>query len=134
MRLLPVLFIFSIFGCKPIKYDGTTLPEKYLQFGNGGGFTSAVTTYTLLPNGQLFKTKSLTNETTALPSIQKQQAKRCFKQYQTEILGQAQLNDPSNLYYFISDGKQRWVWGSNQAAVSPSIEAFYQTLHSFVKK
>ena len=132
--------LVSIFGfqsCQPQQFLFKKLPEKRLEFGNGGGFAGTADTYTLLQNGQLFHTNSLTQETLELESFEKNEAKDFFKRIEREELSNLQFNHPGNTYYFItyrtSNNEHKLVWGSTESTTPPICRKLYKDLIATVK-
>ena len=101
MLFTSAIFILILYGCKAQQYSIDDLPEKQLIFGNGGGMSGMVKTYTLLENGQLFHKNSLTEEATELESISKKEAKTCFADLEQLSLSEMNFDHPGNMYYFL---------------------------------
>jgi len=125
------------FSCKSTKYTPTDFPDSQITFGSGGGFTGAVTDYTLLENGQLFKRSSLKNEFLALHKVKKDVVKQMFKNYEFLNIGQETINEPGNLYYFIQykdkDKKEHKITWNDQSAVSENVKTYYGILTAITK-
>lgn len=138
MRPIIILSFLSLllFNCKG-QYTIDELPEKLLVFGSGGGMTGAVTTYTLLENGQLFSNNSITKEHQELEKLPKKTAKAFFEKMQALELSKTDFNHPGNLYYFIKqvDGEEYYTvtWGSQDHEVSADCEALYKELFELIK-
>lgn len=115
------------------KYNSTTLPKRCLQFGDGGGVTGAVVTYTLQPNGRIYKNNSLTEKTEWLKSVKRQEAKLCFEAWKNLKISEISVQAPGNRYYFLGDGKHKIVWGSPQVAVPVEITDLYNMLQKLIK-
>ena len=118
--------------CKHPKYTAQTLPEERLSFGRGGGFTGVETTYTLLENGQLFKSVSKGPEPEEIPGAKRKAAKKLFETAETLGLLQTDFMYPGNTYSFIEfhdDGQQRRIaWGDAAHPVDPKIKEFFEQL------
>lgn len=131
------LFLFSFSGCKSQQYSFEELPRERILFGNGGGMTGASDTYTLMENGQLFHTNSLTEETKELKSIGERKAKACFEQMETLELSEMDFQHPGNQYYFLEAVKgsesKRIVWGAQDYDVPKSYAVLYKELMTNVK-
>lgn len=129
------LFILLLFiGCKSQQYTFEELPEKYIQFGSGGGVTGMVTTFTLLPNGQLFKNNSITKEYTELQKVPKDKVKLLFKMLADLKQTNTPIEQPGNMFAFLEDidGKStyRTVWDTANPQVSEEIRTLYKMLYT----
>lgn len=125
------------FSCKSTQYTPKDFPDAQIIFGSGGGFTGAVTEYTLLENGQLFKGNSLRDEFVSLKKIKKDVVKQMFKNYDFLNIGAETINDPGNLYYFIQfkdkDKQERKITWNDQSAVSDNVKTYYGILSGLTK-
>ncbi|MFN7119583.1 MAG: hypothetical protein ACK4TA_22495, partial [Saprospiraceae bacterium] len=76
-KLLFFISLISILSwqCQRKPYTPENLPDLQLRFGDGGGFTGAVTTFTLLTNGQLFKYNSFDNTHLQISQLPAKEAK-----------------------------------------------------------
>lgn len=132
------LLAFSLLAsCKSQQYTAENLPEQQLLFGEGGGFTGAVTEYILLENGQIFKNYSLNDSTIELGHVKKRTAKDMMKKIQAMQLDTMDVKQPGNMYYFLSyktsNKEHRVTWGAPAYQVDPQIEAFYKELMQMSK-
>ena len=130
---LALFFAAALFSqCKPTRYTADKLPDEYLRFGDGGGFIGIETTYTLLENGQLFKSKSKGADTLEMSGCKPHIAQKMFKNAETLALAQLDFMHPSNVYFFIEildDGKtNRIAWGDRDYPVNEKISSFYEEL------
>jgi hypothetical protein len=134
--LLCTAALFS--QCKSTKYTPDELPDEYLRFGNGGGFTGVETTYTLLENGQIFKSASSKTDTMELESCKRKTAKKLFEKAESLNLGQVEFMYPGNIYQFMEmqdDGKSnRIAWGEKDKPVDESIKALHEELMQLVSE
>ena len=136
----PVLwFVFALLtGCRPPTYTPATFPEGQLAFGSGGGFTGQVTEYTLLENGQLFETNSLTKETRELKRIGALARRQLWAATERLELQKRDFNHPGNQYAFLQrkrgETTHRVTWGSPGHPVPDDIRAVYQQLVDQVGK
>lgn len=124
--------------CKPSRYTADNLPDEHLRFGNGGGFAGIETTYTLLENGQLFKSTMGTPEVVALKNCPRKTAKQLFETAESLGLEKLDFAHPGNTYSFIEytdDGKtNRITWGSRGQSVDEKIQALYEQLVQLTKQ
>ena len=136
--LFSALFAAALLGsqCHHPKYTATQLPDEVLRFGNGGGFTGAVTEYILLENGQLFKNASKAPEPMELACVGRKKGHKLFEAAESLGLLDVDFSYPGNMYYFVEfqdDGKQRRVtWGDREHPVDPKIKDFYDQLSALV--
>ena len=132
--LLFALVLASLLFCQCSRttYTKADFPDKRLSFGSGGGFTGAVTSYHLLPNGQVFISDGLMADTTALPSIKKAVAKSLFETADNARLDTLDFNHPGNIYkflhYYNEKDTSRVVWGENGTEVSAEVTNLYRAL------
>ncbi len=130
LALFSALVIFS--QCKNTKYTADNLPDEYLRFGNGGGFVGIETTYTLLENGQIFKSRSKEPDTLEITGCKRKLAKKILDVAETLGLETLDFMYPGNVYQFIEiqdDGKtNRIAWGDREHPVDEKISTFYAEL------
>lgn len=119
----------------------TTLLSEYkgekIIFGNGGGFSGAVSSIMLLENGEIYRMGSSENDYTLLGALKKNVAKNQFMTYETMGIQNMHLNEPGNRYFFItkiSDGKEyKILWGRNKLDNNvPKI--FYDNMMKLVEQ
>lgn len=139
--LFSLLTIVSFCSCKSQQKIAaenlSTYSKNVITFGNGGGFASIETTYTLLENGQLFSTTGLENKTIALSTLNKKQTKSFFEKA-SKINWSTALNAPGNTYKFIALGNQnnlsKIIWGNNQQFPTKEISELYESLITIIPK
>ena len=104
-----------------------------IRFGNGGGFTGATITYSLLSNGQL--TKSDGGENTSLKTVDSKTVKELFEKAKELIT--YSYNDPDNMYSFMeiqsSEKKQYMVWNLGSKNIDTRVTQLYYRLISLTK-
>lgn len=130
---LALLCAAILFGqCKHTRYTADNLPDDWLRFGSGGGFTGVETTYTLLENGQLFQANSQGKGTTELPPCKRRDANKLFESAEKLGLLQLDFQHPGNTYQFMEfqdDGQSRRIaWGDREHPVDEKIKALYDQL------
>ena len=132
------LYLFACLGCHSQKYTPANFEGRQLIFGNGGGFTGKVTQYTLLENGQLFITNTVTEESNEIGKIDKPNTKQLFKQARNIEWGKYKLNQPGNIYYFIKLKEDRFIqeaiWGNPQQEAPQEIQVLYDQLLDTIKQ
>lgn len=135
--LLLSLFALFFFSCKSQTYTLENLPEDVLVFGSGGGISGEVRIYTLLENGQVFYSSSLTKEHTEMERLTKKEAASYYEKLEALKLSEVNFDHPGNLYYFIEDVKgdesHRITWGSNDHEISEEYKTFYKELRTTIK-
>ncbi len=135
---LILLTLLMLVSCKSQRYAPDQLPENQVVFGDGGGFTGAVTRYILLENGQLFKHYSLDDSMTDLGAISKREARAYFKEIENLQLAQKQVSQPGNVYYFLEhrsgDQTARCTWGDVDYQTDPSLLEMHRKLLAQVRQ
>jgi hypothetical protein len=133
------LFIsfFGLMSCASKKqvFDPQADKKDYIYFGNGGGFTGAVTKYYLTSDGNIYMEAAI--EYKKIASVPADNAKQFFINYTSLGMDKTILNEPGNRYFFIGresqDQSNMLKWGKNPV-VSPNIETMYNILMNMVKK
>jgi hypothetical protein len=130
--LLPFLF-----KCNRTAYNSANFPADYLAFGEGGGFSGEVTTYFLLPNGQVFQTSGFSSDTLIYAQIKKRTAKSLLERFTSLGLDTLDFNHPGNKYRFVEkhgDGEVlKLSMGDHQMPTPVLLKDFYQELSKSVK-
>ncbi|MBC7923966.1 MAG: hypothetical protein H7Z75_23075 [Ferruginibacter sp.] len=134
-----MLLAFALLaGCRSPNYSPATFPDGQLTFGSGGGFTGQVTEYTLLENGQLFETNSLTKETKELKRVGSSARKQLWAATEKLELEKRDFNHPGNQYTFLQRKRgpttHRVTWGNPDHPVPDDIRAVHQQLVDQVSK
>ncbi|MDZ4708094.1 MAG: hypothetical protein SH818_06785 [Saprospiraceae bacterium] len=134
LLFLPVLMATSL--CKT-KYPAN-YKKSILFFGQGGGFTGAVTTYALLDNGRLFKKNSLTQpEFLYIGKLNKSDTHQLFNNYTFLGLPSMHSGEPGNIYHFIEyvlkNNSHKLTWGG-PSPVPENLALFYSLLNHFIPK
>jgi hypothetical protein len=130
--LLPFLF-----QCNRTTYTSGNFPAEYLTFGKGGGYSGELTTYFILPNGQVFHTSGLSADTLAHAPIGKRSAKSLLDRFSSLGLDTLEFNHPGNMYRFVGKHSQdkvlKLTMGDLQMPTPASLKDFYQELSESVK-
>jgi len=133
-----ILLIFSLYNCNQRHYTSSTLPEEQLIFGDGGGFTGAVTEYMLLKNGQLFRVNGMQGDTTEVAKIEKSAAKQLLQEAEALQLEKMDIQKPGNMYYFVGvrdkDETHKITWGDSSYTIAPTVQSFYKKLMETVRQ
>lgn len=113
------------------------MPTTRIEFGHGGGFTGAVTTYVLLNNGRIYKELMEGANYDKLRRITKDEATALYDE--CEKLRTLKTDSPGNMYYFVTmkDSTQvprRWIFGDPSVAPPSELEALYKRLVGLIPK
>lgn len=135
-HLFLTLFLLSVllFSCnKKLAVD--KMPTTRLEFGNGGGFTGAVTTYYLLENGRIYEEMPDKTAYKRICAVGKDEADSLFSD--CEKLTTLKTDAPGNLYYFVTMKKgettpRRWIFGDPATATPQELETLYKRLIGFI--
>ncbi|MEO0339551.1 MAG: hypothetical protein AAF242_10085, partial [Bacteroidota bacterium] len=79
LLLSSIAMLFGLSSCKTKQYAATSLPDKKIVFGKGGGFTGAVTEYILLENAQLFEHPFMQDSLVVMEAMKRKTCKQTFK-------------------------------------------------------
>lgn len=127
----------SAWTCTSNKYNASTLPDKQLCFGSGGGVVGKENRYILLENGQIFYSK-MEGTPVALSGCKAKTAEDLFVRADAMLSANRVMTAPGNTYEFLelwTDGKvKRIAWDNHVAAKDPELQAFYQEVRGVVKQ
>lgn len=131
-------FILILFAnCNTSKYTPDTFPIKQIIFGDGGGFAGIETSYTLLENGQLFRTTDKVKGQEELEHIKKKSAIDFFEKLDALRLHKLDIEHPGNLYYFLrftnEELDHKIIWGAGDYNIRKDIIDFYKSLKALTK-
>ena len=123
--------------CTSNKYNPSTLPDKQLCFGDGGGVVGKENRYILLENGQLFYSK-MEGAPVALSGCKAKTAEDLFTRADVILSANRVMMAPGNTYQFLelrADGKvKRIAWDNKVQAKDPELKAFYDEVKRVVKE
>jgi len=109
-----------------------TTEFKDIKFGEGGGFTGAVTEFEIHTNGDVFKNNSLSKEHTKIKTL----AKSDLKEIQNDInkipVDAYSFNHPGNIYYFIETDSKKVTWGDPTFKEPKEVKQLYEQLNKIV--
>jgi hypothetical protein len=140
MKYLIVLLtsMMTLFSCKsqkPVVIDEYTGPK--LSFGTGGGFSGATIEHSILPSGEVFVKSNRMKTYNVTKAIDKKLAEQMIQNFTTLGLDKEVIDDPGNLYYFISmeeNGEMhKLTWGALNQEPSMAAKKFFMTLQAVVK-
>jgi hypothetical protein len=116
-------------------------PEKTMtriEFGSGGGFTGAVSTFTLLENGQVFQQVTKNSEYLKFGKIKTKASKTLFEKTKTLAAKHIALQETGNITYFVRcyEGEKNTLDISfgNPSKASAEAETLYKSLAEAVAK
>jgi hypothetical protein len=116
----------------PVDYKG-----EQIIFGNGGGFTGAVTSVALLDNGNLYRMGTSDTSYTYIGKLNENIYKNQFKTFTSLGLDKMKLDEPGNRYFFItkkSEGKViKLQWGRTKLE-NPLPKLYYDNMMSLIDK
>jgi hypothetical protein len=130
----PFLLIFLLFSCNK-KMAADKMPTTRLEFGHGGGFTGAVTTYVLLDNGRIYQDMPDKKQYNRLRRIAKDEATLLYEE--CEKLNTLKTDSPGNMYFFVTMKKgeetsRRWIFGDPAISTPSELESLYKRLVGLV--
>lgn len=125
-QILLLLFT-GVSGCK----KNTGFEE--VKFGEGGGFTGAVTEYKMSANGDVFIKDAESNTYKKIKTIAKDKIKE-FGDAIHKIPNAAYIiNKPGNIYYFLETSLGKITWGASDLTIPTEVQTAYDLLSSTVK-
>ena len=139
MKLTRLLALFCatflFFSCGSNKYSVDKLPTKFIELGNGGGYTGEYQYYKIATNGQVFTTSSNDTAYAYFGKISKKIAKNAYNSLAD--LGDKKISEPGNLNYFIfrAEGDQvnSWLWSDDKKPAT-ELSALYESLNKEIEK
>ena len=131
---LAISFFIVLVSCKTVTFHPDRTNRDYISFGNGGGFTGAVTQFYLTTDGIIYQETN--SEYIRIKKIDRNTTKQCFDNFLALGLQNIELNSPGNRYYFIKYNKdgaiKELVWGG-EASNTDKANLMYQMLNNLVK-
>jgi hypothetical protein len=135
-RVLYLLLLagYLMVACRTGKKEAsaTATPEQVLTFGSGGGFTGAVTTYTLHNDGQLHRAKTFHDQPELIAKLDRKLAAGFFKKAEDLLSRTEAFHHPGNQYFFVKlgaqDAQKAATWGAASHPAPVGLEAFYAEL------
>lgn len=133
-----ILSAVILFSCSKAKeYPGSFSGEE-LHFGQGGGFTGALTYFVLLDDGRLYQ-KAMQDSTYSLMDTWDEKfVKQMFDNYKSFALDKIDFYEPGDLYYFIQHKSgdapmHRIAWGKSGTKPDEIIVRYYNLLFKSTK-
>ena len=112
---------------------------RTLHIGSGGGFTGAITKYTILPDGKVMKIHTLNEkEPSYYKTLSENEMKQTHERLKRLDFENIQFNAPGNMYYFITmeyDETEHTVkWGDHRKKVPSQVQEYYDFAMQILKK
>lgn len=108
-----------------------------LTIGSGGGFTGAVTQYSIDENGKITRVETYTNDTIEIPPFSTTEMLTMYEQIDSLQLLKVNFSKPGNLYYFIQlnteDLRHRIAFGHHKQKIDPAIDLFYKNTMQLIR-
>ncbi len=131
-----LLLFFTLISCHKKIMATDKMPQNRLEFGHGGGFTGAITTYVLLENGRIYEDLFQYKQYKEVKRIDKSEAALFY----TECKKIMTLNTDAagNMYYFVSmktgndSTSKRLLFGDPSVATPAELESLYKRLAGLV--
>ena len=130
--------ILTIMACAPANDFPKTENRDEIHFGQGGGFTGAVTHYILLEDGRVFQLAWRDTTLTLIDTWPGIFTRQMFLNYKSLKLDTLHVNKPGDLYYFVEYHSKkkpthRIVWGSPDYRPATNLLLYYNTLYKNIK-
>jgi hypothetical protein len=135
---MTILAVAVLFSCAtPKEYPGKFSGEE-IHFGQGGGFTGAVTYFVLLDDGRLYQRGMQDSTYNLLDTWDDKFVKQMFNNYHSFGLDKIDLYEPGDLYYFIqhksgSSPMHKIAWGKPGVKPDEIIVRYYNLLFKSTK-
>ncbi len=139
MKYLFLLFTSILFaGCHNFMAPQAPDASKpSIVFGNGGGFTGAVNSYTLQENGYLFSGDGELTSYKHIGRIDENKAKQYFVIMRSLIEQFPSIQKPGNIYRFVGlmdrSGYYKYSW-QDKNQIPKEINLLYEILSKTVEK
>jgi hypothetical protein len=101
---------------------------KEIRFGEGGGFTGAVTEYRVKENGDIYRLNSVEQEEQLIKSITAEEIKLIRDKLSKVPKEAFNVNHPYNVYRFIKIDTMKAVWGDPSYTPPAELEDLYNYL------
>lgn len=107
---------------------------KEIKFGEGGGFTGAVTEYRLKENGDVYSVNSSENDERLIKSITSDELKIIRDKLSKVPKEALKVDRPYNVYRFIQIDTLKAVWGDPSYTPPKELEDLYNYLQMTATK
>lgn len=134
----PVIFcsltlLLLAVSCHPSTDFPSDYKGKRIEFGQGGGFSGAVTQFVLLDDGRLFQRPWRDSSVVFVQQWKENLTSQLFLTYKSLNLQDLSYNEPGDLYYFIDfhpdlKSHHRIVWGKPGFHPEENLIIYYNLL------
>jgi hypothetical protein len=133
-----LFFLLIGSGCRSTQVFPQDYKGEQLHFGQGGGFTGAVTSFVLLDDGRLFQKEYKDSTYSQLEKWPIEFVNQMFLNYHLLHLDQVNHYEPGDLYYFIEyhseeNEMHRIGWGKPGFIPDENVVLFYNLLYKSTK-
>jgi hypothetical protein len=137
-KLYTILMFMSFLSCgKKIQSHPGNFKGNVITYGNGGGFTGAVSAIYLQEDGHIFRNGLSDTSYIHVGKLTKDQTTQFFKNYQSLGLDKMKLDQPGNRYYFLefknSKNVQKIQWGGKELE-NNNPKVYYKLMMDLIKK
>lgn len=136
--LVGIALLFFASSCKAKKYTNIEEADiNKITFSEGGGFTGSYTTYTLLENGQLFKSQGAVTEYKEISSVDQTVTDQIFATYNNLKLDKRSDSDVGNWTFTIEmqdkkkNHKLSWAKSDENAK---KLQTYFDTALKMIDK
>ncbi|PLX10383.1 MAG: hypothetical protein C0598_10510 [Marinilabiliales bacterium] len=124
-----LFFLFSCSAQKEIYQDNPHM----ISFGKSGGFTNVNDTYKLFSDGNLWKIRNISKDSSLLKQIKKSSTKKIFKQAYAIGLDTLIYDEPGNISKFILFKSKKFNNKVYWEAKNDELDSFYKSLIDLTK-
>lgn len=133
-----ILSVGILVSCSTAKEYPGKFSGQELHFGQGGGFTGAVTYFVLLDDGRLYQRAMQDSTYTLLDTWDDKFVKQMFNNYKSFELDKVVFYEPGDIYYFIQHKSgdapmHRIAWGRPGTKPDEIIIRYYNLLYKSTK-
>jgi hypothetical protein len=137
MKYYYLLLVFLLFSSCNLQKKISETGYSAIQFGSGGGVANNVTSYSLLPDGEIWMFNSITKDSSLVKRIPAKEVLALFQMVKKKGLDTLHYNNPDNMYHFIEvdgpDKSSKIIWGQNNVVPSEEVLELYKHLTQIIK-
>lgn len=134
LKLIIVLFVFIITGCKSTSEMVYKSSNFEIEFGNSGGFTNMPMDYYITNDGAIFK--KIDENFNYVKTISNKQLNDFKKLFKRKDFRKLSINEPGNMTYFLKVKSKKYEnniqW--NEQSVADEANLIYNQLISILKQ
>jgi hypothetical protein len=128
----------TLVSCTSPKDFPQNYPGTQIHFGQGGGFTGAVTYFALFDDGRLFQRAARDTTYIYLEEWDKQFVGQIMATWKTLQLDSISYYEPGDIYYFLQHKTDkasfhRITWGRNGFVPDKKVVNYYTLLYKSTK-